>query len=143
MKKLLLLFCWICACATTTLAQNPAVEKTASLPSIHFAPESNRLNDEAKEILIEVAGKIRKDTSVKFVVTGYCTGSNEIIQRSWDRVNIVLNYLINREGIAPERFIFKYAQKGNDCNIVSLRFAAKGEKGPSWENAPYPDLRGS
>ena len=50
MKKSLILFSWICAFSATAFAQNAAVEKTAALSSIHFTPESNRLNDEAKEI---------------------------------------------------------------------------------------------
>ena len=141
MKKSALLFCCVFVFITTAFTQ---VSSNNNLASIRFASESNRLNDEAKETLTTIADKMRKDTSLKLVVTGYCTGSKEIIQRSWDRVNMILNnYLINREGVAPGRFIFKYAQKGSDCNIVTLRAAAKGENGPSWVDAPYPDLRGS
>jgi hypothetical protein len=143
MKKTALLFCFALVSVVNTFAQTSADVKYGVFPAIQFGEGSNRLNDAAKENLAAIANTIRKDTSFKLVVTGYCNDSKEIIQHSWDRVNLIINYLINREGISAERFIFKYGQKGTDCNAVGLRAAAKGEKGPSCLAAPYPDLRES
>lgn len=142
MKKSFFFFCILSAFAANAIAQNECADAFGSLASIRFSPRSNRLNDEAKEILAAVAGKLRKNPSCTLVVTGYCDDSNEAKQLSWDHVNAIVNYyFINKEGLAPERFIFKYAQKGGDCNQAGLRVAAPGETGPNWVDAPFPDLR--
>lgn len=142
MKKSFLFFFILMAFAGNTIAQNACADAFGSLPSIQFRPQSNRLNDEAKEILGAVADKLRKNPSCTLVVTGYCDESNEAKQLSWDHVNAIVNYyFINKEGLAPERFIFKYAEKGGDCDKAGLRIAAPGETGPNWVDAPYPDLR--
>jgi hypothetical protein len=75
------------------------------------------------------------------VVIGYCASSKSEQQRSWDRVNAVINYLVEKEGISGDRLIFQYGQEGGDCNTVDLRAAAAGEEGPNNVPAPHPNLR--
>ena len=76
------------------------------------------------------------------MVIGYCSSKQTEQQRSWDRVNAVINYLVEKEGISADRFIFNYGQEGGDCNTVDLRgAAAEGEEGPTTVPAPHPNLR--
>ena len=85
---------------------------------------------------------MRKNPSCTLVVTGSRDDSDDAKQLSWDHVNAIINYyFINKEGLARERFIFKYAEKGGDCNQAGLRVAAPGETGPSRVAAPCADLR--
>src|SRR5258705_5303575 len=117
MKKFYLLFCCTYLIAMVALAQNSCREKLGTLPSVHFPKTSIRLNDEAKTILSTLAAKMRMNSDCKIVVIGYSSKKKQNIQMSWNRVNTVItHYLIEIEGIDSKRFIFKFAQKGDDPN---------------------------
>ena len=34
-------------------------------------------------------------------------------QLSWDRVNTVISYLVEKQGISEDRFIFSYGEEGD------------------------------
>jgi outer membrane protein OmpA-like peptidoglycan-associated protein len=110
------------------------------LPSITFSGRSVSLNNDAKALLASVASKIRDNSECKIAVVGYCASSKSEQQLSWDRVNAVINYLVEQEGISADRFIFKYGQEGGDCNTVDLRDGTQ-EEGPTTVPAPHPNLR--
>jgi hypothetical protein len=112
-----------------------------SLPSISFKAGTNDLTDDAKLALSTAAVAIRNNPSCKVVVIGYCATSKKEQQMSWDHVNIVINYLVDKEGINIDRFIFSYGQLGGDCNTVDLRAAGEGESGPNRVEPPHPNLR--
>ena len=78
-----------------------------------------------KSLLATVAARMRNNPECKVVVTGYCTSSKTRTTMSWDSVNAVINYLVEKEGISGDRFIFKYGQEGGDCNTVDMRGAAR------------------
>jgi outer membrane protein OmpA-like peptidoglycan-associated protein len=110
------------------------------LPSITFSGRGVSLNNDAKALLASVASKIRDNSECKIAVVGYCASSKTEQQLSWDRVNAVINYLVEQEGISADRFIFKYGQEGGDCNTVDLRDGTQ-EEGPTTVPAPHPNLR--
>jgi outer membrane protein OmpA-like peptidoglycan-associated protein len=110
------------------------------LPSITFKGKSVALNNDAKALIASVASKIRDNSECKIAVIGYCASSKSEQQLSWDRVNAVINYLVEKEGISADRFIFKYGQEGGDCNTVDLRDGTQ-EEGPNTVPAPHPNLR--
>ncbi len=119
------------ACATTL----------GSLPSLTFSGNTVRISQDAQSLLASVAARLRNSPGCRVVVTGYCASNKAAQQRSWDRVNAVINHLVEREGISADRFIFQHAQEGGDCNTVDMRAAAAGEEGPSNVPAPHPNLR--
>lgn len=110
------------------------------LPSITFKGKGVALNNDAKALIAGVASKIRDNSECKIAVIGYCASSKSEQQLSWDRVNAVINYLVEKEGISADRFIFKYGQEGGDCNTVDLRDGTQ-EEGPNTVPAPHPNLR--
>ncbi|MBC7829680.1 MAG: OmpA family protein [Chitinophagaceae bacterium] len=110
------------------------------LPSITFSGRTVSLSNDARALLASVAQKIRDNAACKIAVMGYCSSSKSEQQLSWDRVNSVINYLIEKEGIGADRFIFKYGQEGGDCNTVDLRDGTN-EEGPTTVPAPHPNLR--
>lgn len=112
------------------------------LPSITFSGRSVTLSNDARALLASVAQKIRDNAACKIAVVGYCSSSKSEQQLSWDRVNAVINYLIEKEGIGADRFIFKYGQEGGDCNTVDLKDGTN-EEGPTTVPAPHPNLRRS
>ncbi len=116
--------------------------KLGALPSITFSGNAMSINNDAKSLLASIASRLRNSPECKVVVIGYGTSTKQQQQRSWDRVNAVINYLVEKEGISADRFIFQYGQEGGDLNTVDLRGAANGEEGPTNVPAPHPNLRG-
>ena len=112
-----------------------------ALPSITFSGNGVSLSNDARSMLASVAARLRNNPDCRIVVTGYCSSSKSEQQRSWDRVNVVINYMVEREGISADRFFFNYAQEGGDCNTIDLRAAAVDEQGQTTVPAPHPNLR--
>jgi hypothetical protein len=90
--------------------------------------------------LNNLAGSMRSNPNCKAVIIGNGSGSKIEQQRSWDRVNSVINYMVDKQGIDRERFIFQYGNSG-DSNSVDYRAASSGEEGPSNTPPPFPNLR--
>lgn len=110
------------------------------LPSISFSGRTVTLNNDSKAVLASVAEKIRTNPNCRIAVIGYGESSKSAQQLSWDRVNSVINYLVEQEGISADRFIFKYGEGGGDPNTVDLRDGTTDE-GPNAVPAPHPNLR--
>jgi outer membrane protein OmpA-like peptidoglycan-associated protein len=116
-------------------------EKLGALPSISFKAGSPKLSEDAQAVLASVASNMRNNPECKVVVIGYCASDKKQQQLSWDHVNAVITYLVEKQGISADRFIFNYGQEGGDCNTVDLRGAAEGEEGPNTVAPPHPNLR--
>lgn len=119
----------------------PCAQSLGALPSIGFGKNSARLSDDAKRLLAIVADRMRNSPGCKVVVLGYCASNKLEQQRSWDRVNAIITYLVEKEGVSGDRFIFKYGEEGGDCDTVDIRAANEGEEGPNTVPAPHPNLR--
>jgi outer membrane protein OmpA-like peptidoglycan-associated protein len=111
-----------------------------SLPSVTFKGKSVSLSNDAKALLASAAQQIKNSPDCKIAVIGYCSTNKSEQQLSWDRVNAVITYLVEKEGISSDRFIFKYGETGGDCATVDLRDGT-GEEGPNTVPAPHPNLR--
>jgi len=110
------------------------------LPSITFKGRSVTLSKDAQALLATVAEKMRNNPNCKVAVIGYGESSKSAQQLSWDRVNEVIKYLVEKEGISSDRFIFRYGQSGGDENTIDLKDGT-GEEGPNTVPAPHPNLR--
>ena len=121
--------------------EESCTDKLGALPSIMFAKNSVKLSDDAKRLLAVTADRMRNAPGCNVVVSGYCAGNKVQQQRSWDRVNAIITYLIEKEGVSGDRFIFKYGEEGGDCDTVDMRAANAGEEGPNTVPAPHPNLR--
>ena len=111
-----------------------------NLPSITFKGRQVTLSKDAQALLASAAEQLRNNPNCKIAVIGYGESSKAAQQLSWDRVNAVINYLVEKEGIGPERFIFRYGQGNGDERTVDLRDGT-GEEGPTTVPAPHPNLR--
>jgi len=130
-------------CAAAAVVEKPktCAELMGSLPSVAFKAGSNKIDENTAAALATVASRLRNNPNCKVVVIGYCSSSKKEQQMSWDHVNAVITYMVEKEGISADRFIFNYGQEGGDCNTVDLRPAAEGEEGPNTVPAPHPNLR--
>lgn len=136
--KLLLFISTLLICSMANAQSEPGC--SIDLPSITFMGDNATLNASAKQLLVSISRTIKDNPECKIQVIGYCGNTKTATQRGWDRVNAVINYLVEKTGISGERFIFLYAQEGGDCNTVELRSTATGQ-GPSYVPAPAPHLR--
>jgi outer membrane protein OmpA-like peptidoglycan-associated protein len=110
------------------------------LPSITFKGRSVTLTKDHKALLATVADKIKNNPNCKVAVIGYGESSKAAQQLSWDRVNAIINYLVEKEGVSSDRFIFRYGQSGGEENTIDLKDGT-GEEGPNTVPAPHPNLR--
>ncbi len=111
------------------------------LPSITFKGNSATISKDAEAVLATVADKLRNNPTCKVVVTGYGEPSKSSQQLSWDRVNAVINYMVDKQGISSDRFVFRFGQTEGDPNTVDIRAATEGDEGPNTVPAPHPNLR--
>ncbi len=108
------------------------------LPSIQFRSNSATLSTAGKNMLNSVAEKVKGLPQCNIRVIGYGAANKRAQQLSHDRVNAVIRYLVEKQGISENRFIFEYGQQG-DANTVDLQGTT--ESGPNTVPAPHPNLR--
>ena len=130
-------------CFANYIKANDCAATLGALPSVTFSGNGVTLSNDAKALLASVAARLRNSPECKVVVTGYCASSKSEQQRSWDRVNAVISYMVEKEGISQDRFFWNYGQEGGDCNTIDLRAAAQDEQGQTTVPAPHPNLRRS
>ncbi len=108
-----------------------------NLPSIQFKKNA-KLSKDAEAALASAAAKINANPSCKVKVIGYGTSSKAAQQLSWERVNAVINFLVEKQGVSESRLLFVYGQNG-DANTIDLQGTT--EEGPNTVPAPHPNLR--
>jgi outer membrane protein OmpA-like peptidoglycan-associated protein len=112
--------------------------KITDLPSIQFRGSTVRLSRDAEAILASVANQLKANPGCKVKVSGHGPSNKAAQQLSWDRVNAVIRYLIERQGLSDNRIIFEYGTEG-DPNTVDLMGTT--EEGPNSVPAPHPNLQ--
>jgi len=111
----------------------------SSLPSVTFKSGSARLSKDAQNILTGAASQLRNSAACNVRVVGYAADASKRAQQlSWDRVNAVIKYLVEKQGIAESRIIFSYENTG-DNNTVDLQPTT--DSGPNTVPAPHPQYR--
>lgn len=108
--------------------------------SISFANNSAKINATSQAQLATLAAQMNANPTCKVVVTGNAGNSKLQQQRSWDRVNSVIEYMSETQQISRDRFIFQYTGAAGDVNSVMYRAAMTGEEGPSNLPPPHPQL---
>jgi outer membrane protein OmpA-like peptidoglycan-associated protein len=130
-------------CVGVDTSKNECAALLGALPSVTFTGSGVSLSNDAKALLASVAARLRQNPTCRIVVTSYCASSKAEQQRSWDRVNAVINYMVEKEGISADRFFWNYGQEGGDCNTVDMRAAGADEQGQTTVPAPHPNLQKS
>ncbi|HJV20502.1 MAG TPA: hypothetical protein VJ552_11535 [Sediminibacterium sp.] len=109
-----------------------------ALPSVQFKSGA-KLSKDAQSVLAAAAATLKANPTCNVKVIGYGASSKSAQQQSWDRVNAVIKYLVEKQGIAESRLLFVYAQDG-DARTVDLQGTT--EEGPNSVPAPHPNLKG-
>jgi len=108
--------------------------------AIMFGAGSTKITPAMEAQLQTLSAQMQANPDCKVVVMGNAGGSKVAQQRSWDRVNAVIEYMNEKSNIDRSRFIFQY-EGGASENSVNYRSATQGEEGPSNVAPPHPDLR--
>jgi len=111
-----------------------------SAGTISFAGNTARLSGANQQQLTVLATQMQANPTCRVVISGAGNQSKVQQQRSWDRVNAVIEYMTETHKIDRNRFIFQYGQTG-DANSVMYRSALTGEEGPANAPPPFPNLR--
>lgn len=122
---------------TVTDHIQPANCGLSNLPSVQFKVGKNALTTMAVGTLAKIAAQIKSAPDCHIKVVGHGASDKNSQQSSWDKVNSVIRYLVERQGISQDRFIFSYGEEG-DVNTVDL--SATKEEGPNTVPAPHPNL---
>lgn len=109
-----------------------------NLPSVQFKKGNAKLSKDAQTVLASAAAKINANPNCNVKVIGYGASNKSAQQLSWERVNAVIKYLVEKQGVSESRLLFVYAQDG-DANTVDLQGTL--EHGPNNVPAPHPNLR--
>lgn len=123
------------------MAPAPVGCAIGNVPSVGFKRGSVALSTEAQSLLASTADRLKNNPTCKLFVMGYAEASKASQQLSWDRVNAVITYLVEKQGIAAERLINKYGQGDGDVNTVDFSATAENTSGPNTVPAPHPNLR--
>lgn len=119
----------------------PATCGTIGSGTIMFPTSSSRISPAMQAQLSTLAAQMQGNPTCRVVVMGNGGNSKLAQQRSWDRVNAVIEYMSERNNIDRSRFIFQYQGNGVPENGVMYRSALSGEEGPANQPPPHPNLR--
>jgi outer membrane protein OmpA-like peptidoglycan-associated protein len=131
-----------CPCPEGCVTQAPPTAACSNIGAgaITFDANSARIRPAVQGQLATLAAQMQSQPTCRVVIIGNGNGSKLQQQRSWDRVNAVIEYMSEKHGIDRGRFIFQYGQPG-DANSVMYRSAMDGEGGQSNVAPPFPNLR--
>jgi len=108
--------------------------------SIMFTSGSSRITPAMQAQLATLAAQMQANPDCRVVIMGNGSGSKAAQQRSWDRVNAIIEYMSEKNNIDRNKFIFNYEGTGS-ADAVMYRSANQGEEGPSNVPPPHPNLR--
>jgi hypothetical protein len=123
----------------TTMAQ--AQEKPADtlpiLPSVLFKEKQVKLSKSIKATLDSIVHIVRPQGPCRIAVITGTTCHVKNGERSWDRVNAVVNYLVSK-GIDSERIVCRYSS--SNSNVALLAFRIGEDEIPSVTPPPHPNV---
>jgi hypothetical protein len=127
-------------CGTANVENNGNKCGSITNGNIAFTNNSARINAAMQQQLATLAGQMQANPNCKVVIIGAGNVSKLQQQRSWDRVNSIIEHMSEKHNIDRNRFIFQYGKDG-DANSVLYRSANAGEEGSSNVPPPFPNLR--
>lgn len=99
----------------------------SALPVLLFSPRTTELDREAVANLDLAATQIRNTPGVRYTVSGYSGPTKLEKQQSGEEVLTAINYLVEKQGISPDRLNFKSGLQGGTPHTVHIRQAVAGE----------------
>jgi hypothetical protein len=117
-------------CKTPRLPEKPRKGcRIDYFSSLAFKRGSIELRPASKGVLASAGFLLGADSLCGIKIVGYTEDSaaQKARQLSWDRVNAIINYLVDKQGVAQKRILFSYDTAG-PADVVDL-IAATVSKG--------------
>jgi outer membrane protein OmpA-like peptidoglycan-associated protein len=95
------------------------------LPSINYAGKSIVLSAESKALVGSVATSLRSNPNCKVVVCGSASKSKSGQSLGQKRVDAIVKYLVETQGISSDRVVTQYDCSEGDPSVVELRAEQK------------------
>ena len=95
------------------------------LPSINFKGGATSLAAEAQALLNSVASSMRSQPNCKLVVCGSAAKSKSGQALGQKRVDAIVKYLVESQGISADRVAAQYDCSEGDPSVVELRAEQK------------------
>jgi outer membrane protein OmpA-like peptidoglycan-associated protein len=111
-------------CCKNATANNNACNLT-DMPSINFAGNSVVLSTDAKALIGSVATSLRGNPNCKLVVCGSAAKSKSGQALGQKRVDAIVKYLVEVQGISADRIVAQYECSEGDPSVVELRAEQK------------------
>jgi len=92
----------------------------SDFPSLNFQGKSHRLNADNKATLAALASKLKSNPGCNIVIKGYPETSKSSQAATQSRLDVIKNYLIEREGISSDRIITNSEVGGGDKNTINI-----------------------
>jgi outer membrane protein OmpA-like peptidoglycan-associated protein/opacity protein-like surface antigen len=110
-----------CCKNMATTQESTCATSLGSLPAINFSGNAATLSTDAQGLLASVAGRLRNSPNCHLTIVGYCVSPKATQAKGVARVDAVINYFVEKEGISRDRLTTLYGQQGGDCSTVDLR----------------------
>ena len=111
-------------CCKNIVAAPPACN-LVDLPSINFAGNGTALSAEAKALVGSVASSLRGNPECKLIVCGSAAKSKSGQALGQKRVDAIVKYLVEVQGISADRIVAQYDCHEGDPSVVELRAEKK------------------
>jgi outer membrane protein OmpA-like peptidoglycan-associated protein len=95
------------------------------LPSINFTGKSIDLSSESKALVGSVATSLRSNPNCKVIICGSASKSKSGQSLGQKRVDAVVKYLVETQGISADRVVAQYDCSEGDPSVVELRAEQK------------------
>lgn len=116
-------------CPDPECCKNPVVVPPAcnlvDLPSINFGGNSAVLSAEAKALVGSVATSLRGNPECKLIVCGSAAKSKSGQSLGQKRVDAIVKYLVETQGISADRVVAQYDCHEGDPSVCELRAEQK------------------
>lgn len=93
----------------------------SDFPSLNFSGRANRLSSDIKATLATVATKLKSSPGCNITIKGYPETSKSSQASCQRRVDLIKNYLIEREGISSDRIITNCEVGGGEKNTIDIQ----------------------
>lgn len=99
--------------------------KLTDLPTINFAGNSATLSAEAKALVASIATSLRSNPNCKVVICGSAAKSKSGQALGQKRVDAIVKYLVETQGISSDRVVAQYDCSEGDPSVVEIRAEQK------------------
>ncbi len=90
-------------------------DSTAKSFLLKFQGYTTKLSNEATFTLDSVVRIMKEQPDYKCMTINQCVTENpKFSAAQWDRLNVVANYLIKKQGVNQDRIIFRFTDDGNE-----------------------------